>query len=126
VLQTVKLRDEQEHDMPLQQAISMVLERHPDLKLEGLDDRVMQWCVCRLEAWFAADADEISLKNWDQEHVLTGGHGLMVDGYYPVIQALAQGLDIRLNQRCVFSPNIYYARNNFSMSVFSMSVTFSL
>jgi hypothetical protein len=26
----------------------------------------MQWCVCRLEAWFAADADEISLKNWDQ------------------------------------------------------------
>jgi polyamine oxidase len=85
--------------MPLQQAISMVLERHPDLKLEGLDDRVMQWCVCRLEAWFAADADEISLKNWDQEHVLTGGHGLMVDGYYPVIQALAQGLDIRLNQR---------------------------
>jgi hypothetical protein len=35
-------------------------------RLEGLDDRVMQWCVCRLEAWFAADADEISLKNWDQ------------------------------------------------------------
>jgi hypothetical protein len=32
VFQTVKLRDEQEHDMPLQQAISMVLERHPDLK----------------------------------------------------------------------------------------------
>jgi polyamine oxidase len=30
--ETVKLRDEQEHDMPLQQAISMVLERHPDLK----------------------------------------------------------------------------------------------
>ncbi|NDW60183.1 amine oxidase, partial [Yangia sp. PrR004] len=38
-------------------------------------------------------------KNWDQERVLTGGHGLMVNGYYPVIQALAQGLDIRLNQR---------------------------
>jgi hypothetical protein len=25
----------------------------------------------------------------------------MVNGYYPVIQALAHGLDIRLNQRCV-------------------------
>jgi hypothetical protein len=83
----------------------------------------MQWCVCRLEAWFAADADEISLKNWDQEHVLTGGHGLMVDGYYPVIQALAQGLDIRLNQRCVFPPTYNCARNNFSMSVFIMSIT---
>ena len=42
------------------------------------------------------------LSSYLQEHVLTGGHGLMVDGYYPVIQALSQGLDIRLNQRCVF------------------------
>ncbi|CAN6269713.1 unnamed protein product [Urochloa humidicola] len=97
--ETVKVRDEQEHDMPLLQAISIVFERHPQLKLEGLDDQVLQWCVCRLEAWFAADSDEISLKNWDQEHVLTGGHGLMVNGYYPVIEALAQDLDIRLNQR---------------------------
>jgi len=64
--ETVKVRDEQEHDMPLLQAISIVFERHPHLKLEGLDDQVLQWCVCRLEAWFAADADEISLKNWDQ------------------------------------------------------------
>jgi polyamine oxidase len=101
--ETVKVRDEQEHDMPLLQAISIVFERHPHLKLEGLSDQVLQWCVCRLEAWFAADADEISLKNWDQERVLTGGHGLMVNGYYPVIEALAQGLDIRLNQRFVFS-----------------------
>lgn len=31
-LQTVKVRDEQEHDMPLLQAISLVLERHPHLK----------------------------------------------------------------------------------------------
>ncbi|XP_066349935.1 polyamine oxidase 4 isoform X2 [Miscanthus floridulus] len=35
----------------------------------------------------------------EEERVLTGGHGLMVNGYYPVIEALAQGLDIRLNQR---------------------------
>lgn len=34
-----------------------------------------------------------------QEHVLSGGHGLMVQGYYPVIKALAEGLDIRLNHR---------------------------
>ena len=26
----------------------------------------------------------------------------MVNGYYPVIEALARGLDIRLNQRFVF------------------------
>lgn len=34
-----------------------------------------------------------------QEHVLTGGHGLMVNGYDPVIKALARDLDIRLNHR---------------------------
>jgi hypothetical protein len=28
----------------------------------------LQWCVCRLEAWFAAY--EISLKNWDQIRVM--------------------------------------------------------
>jgi hypothetical protein len=43
-----------------------------------------------------------------QEHVLTGGHGLMVNGYDPVIKALAQGLDIHLNHRCAEEPSIYH------------------
>ncbi|KAF8378874.1 hypothetical protein HHK36_030223 [Tetracentron sinense] len=34
-----------------------------------------------------------------QEQVLSGGHGLMVQGYYPVIKALAKDIDIRLNHR---------------------------
>lgn len=34
-----------------------------------------------------------------QEHVLSGGHGLMVQGYHPVIKALAKDIDIRLNHR---------------------------
>ncbi|TQD68665.1 hypothetical protein C1H46_045802 [Malus baccata] len=54
-----------------------------------------------MEAWFAADADVISLKNWDQEHVLSGGHGLMVQGYDPIIKALAKDIDVRLNHRYV-------------------------
>ena len=36
-----------------------------------------------------------------QEHVLSGGHGLMVQGYYPVIKTLAKDLDVRLNHRYV-------------------------
>lgn len=35
-----------------------------------------------------------------QEQVLTGGHGLMVQGYNPVIKALSKDIDIRLNHRC--------------------------
>lgn len=32
----------------------------------GLAHEVLQWYICRMEAWFAADADMISLKNWDE------------------------------------------------------------
>lgn len=45
---------------------------------------------------------EVTIFFYAQEHVLSGGHGLMVQGYYPVIKALAKDLDIRLNHRCVF------------------------
>ncbi|KAJ0963888.1 hypothetical protein J5N97_029010 [Dioscorea zingiberensis] len=97
--ETVKIRDEHIDDMSILQAISIVLDRHPELRQEGLAYEVLQWYICRMEAWFAADVDTISLKNWDQEHVLSGGHGLMVQGYYPLINALAKDLDIRLNHR---------------------------
>ena len=36
---------------------------------EGLAYEVMQWYICRMEAWFAADADMISLKFWDQASI---------------------------------------------------------
>ncbi|GAB2285042.1 Polyamine oxidase 2 [Dionaea muscipula] len=94
-----KVREELEEDMSIKQAFSIVLERRPDLRLEGLAHKVLQWYLCRMEGWFAADAETISLKCWDQEELLPGGHGLMVRGYLPVINTLAKGLDIRLNQR---------------------------
>ncbi|KAJ8459382.1 hypothetical protein OPV22_032308 [Ensete ventricosum] len=97
--ETEKVRNEHVVDMSLSQAICIVLERYPQLRQEGMAHEVLQWFICRLEAWFAADVDTISLKNWDQEHVLSGGHGLVLQGYYPVIQALSEDLDIRLNHR---------------------------
>ncbi|KAF5457575.1 hypothetical protein F2P56_021667 [Juglans regia] len=94
-----KVRDEHTDDLSVLRAISIVLDRLPDLRQKGLAHEVLQWYICRMEAWFAADADMISLKSWDQEHVLSGGHGLMVQGYDPVIKALAKDIDIRLNHR---------------------------
>ncbi|KAG6720681.1 hypothetical protein I3842_03G073800 [Carya illinoinensis] len=85
--ETRKVRDEHTNDIYVLQAISIVLDRLPEL---------------RMEAWFAADADMISLKSWDQEsaeHVLSCGYGLMVQGYDPLIKALAKDIDIRLNNR---------------------------
>ncbi|CAF1701086.1 BnaC03g23980D [Brassica napus] len=94
-----KVRDEEDADMSISQAFSIVFSRKPELKLEGLAHNVLQWYLCRMEGWFAADADTISVQCWDQEELLPGGHGLMVRGYRPVINTLARGLDIRLNHR---------------------------
>ncbi|XP_057460469.1 polyamine oxidase 2-like [Actinidia eriantha] len=97
--ETDSVRQEYSEDMSISRAISIVFERRPEFRLEGLAHKVLQWYLCRMEGWFAADADTISLKSWDQEVLLPGGHGLMVRGYLPVINTLAKGLDIRLNHR---------------------------
>ncbi|CAO2833127.1 unnamed protein product [Amaranthus hypochondriacus] len=97
--ETEKIRDAHNDDMSVLEGIAIVLDTHPHLRQEGLAHEVLQWFLCRLEAWFAADADMISLKTWDQEQVLSGGHGLMTQGYFPVIDALAKGMDIQLNHR---------------------------
>lgn len=34
-----------------------------------------------------------------QDECLSGGHGLMVQGYEPVIRTIAKDIDIRLNHR---------------------------
>ncbi|KDO44818.1 hypothetical protein CISIN_1g0100012mg [Citrus sinensis] len=97
--ETDKVREEHDEDMSIQRAISIVFDRRPELRLEGLAHKVLQWYLCRMEGWFAADAETISLKSWDKEELLPGGHGLMVRGYLPVINTLAKGLDIRLGHR---------------------------
>ncbi|KAM1512796.1 hypothetical protein ACFX1Z_024319 [Malus domestica] len=97
--ETDAVRQEFSEDMSITRAFSIVFERKPELSLEGVAHKVLQWYLCRMEGWFAADADTISLKCWDQEELLPGGHGLMVRGYLPVINTLAKGLDIRLSHR---------------------------
>ncbi|XP_010244717.1 PREDICTED: probable polyamine oxidase 2 [Nelumbo nucifera] len=97
--ETDKVRQEQSDDISISRAVSIVFERRSDLRQEGLAYKVLQWYLCRMEGWFAADADTISLNGWDQEVLLPGGHGLMVRGYRPVINTLAKGLDIRLGHR---------------------------
>ena len=97
--ETEKIRDETANDMSVLQGISIVLDRHPELRQEGIAYEVLQWYICRMEAWFAVDANLISLKCWDQDECLSGGHGLMVQGYEPVIRTIAKDMDIRLNHR---------------------------
>ncbi|CAM6030844.1 unnamed protein product [Sphagnum balticum] len=97
--ETKKIRQEYPNDMSVSKAMDMVLERRPELRQEGMAHKVLQWYLCRMEGWFATDADNISVQSWDEEDLLQGGHGLMVQGYQPVIISLSEGLDIRLNHR---------------------------
>ncbi|KAJ8753369.1 hypothetical protein K2173_019768 [Erythroxylum novogranatense] len=112
--ETEKVRLEYSEDMSILRAFSIVFERRPELRLDGLAHKVLQWYLCRMEGWFAADADTISLKSWDQEELLPGGHGLMVRGYVPVINTLAKGLDIRLGHRVM---NIVRGYNGVKVTV---------
>lgn len=97
--ETDVLRDIISRDMPISQAISLVFERRPDLRLDGLARKILQWCLSRTEGWFAADANTISLESWDDEELLPGGHCIMVEGYLPVIRKLAKDLHIQLGNR---------------------------
>ncbi|KAL0286156.1 UNVERIFIED_CONTAM: Polyamine oxidase 2 [Sesamum radiatum] len=92
VSKTDLVRQEFSEDMSVQHAISIVFERRPDLRLEGIGHKVLQWYLCRMEGWFAADADTISLKCWDQEELLPGGHGLMVRDIFPLLIPLLKVL----------------------------------
>ncbi|KAK6238494.1 hypothetical protein QUC31_003963 [Theobroma cacao] len=65
-LLTDKVRLEHSDDMSISRAFSIVFERRPELRLDGIAHKVLQWYLCRMEGWFAADADTISLKSWDQ------------------------------------------------------------
>ncbi|MFQ6625507.1 hypothetical protein Gotur_004660 [Gossypium turneri] len=99
--ETEKVRDEHKKDMSVLKAISTVLDRNPELRylcFASLSHYL--WYICRMEAWFAADTDMISLKCWDQA-ILLGGHGLMVQGYDPIIKELAKDIDVRLNHSMV-------------------------
>ncbi|PRQ52168.1 putative oxidoreductase [Rosa chinensis] len=64
--ETDEVRKELSEDMSISRAFSIVFERKPELRLEGISHKVLQWYLCRMEGWFAADADTISLKSWDQ------------------------------------------------------------
>ncbi|AQK81235.1 hypothetical protein ZEAMMB73_Zm00001d036513, partial [Zea mays] len=114
--ETGKLREGTNEDMSIAKAIVHMGFPCVHYRQEGIAHEVLQWYLCRMEGWFATDADSISLQGCDQEVLLPGGHGLMVRGYRPVINTLAKGLDIRLNHKVV---EIVRHRNRVEVTVSS-------
>ncbi|KAJ8532035.1 hypothetical protein K7X08_011958 [Anisodus acutangulus] len=112
LLQTDIIRQEFSEDMSISRAISMVFDRRPDLRLDGIAHKVLQWYLCDMECWFAADADTISLKCWDQvTQVVRRYNGVKVtveDGRTFVADAavIAVPLGVLKSNRIKFEPRL--------------------
>ncbi len=94
-LREARIEDD-EPDISLQQGIDLVLAG------DGLDAaarREIDFLVnAYLESDYAADASSLSLYHWDDEAEDRGGDVLLPGGYDRIVNALSEGLDIRLSE----------------------------
>ncbi|KAL2892822.1 Lysine-specific histone demethylase 1-like protein 3 [Bienertia sinuspersici] len=72
-----------------------------DETLSPLERRIMDWHFAHLEYGCAALLNEVSLPHWNQDDVyggFGGAHCMIKGGYGAVVDSIAQGLSIHLNQ----------------------------
>ncbi|GAB2267722.1 hypothetical protein Dimus_002704 [Dionaea muscipula] len=71
------------------------------VNLSPLERRVMDWHFANLEYGCAALLKEVSLPHWNQDDIyggFGGAHCMIKGGYSAVVESLANGLPIHLNQ----------------------------
>ncbi|KAJ7517154.1 hypothetical protein O6H91_21G012200 [Diphasiastrum complanatum] len=71
------------------------------LNLSELERRIMDWHFANLEYGCAAQLCQVSLPYWNQDDAyggFGGPHCMIKEGYGTLMEALAEGLDIRLGQ----------------------------
>lgn len=89
------LQENTDEDMRLQQAIDQVLREYDLSQEELFKFNYYLHLITALE--YGADAKDLSLWEWDQDEQLGGAEVVFPNGYYQIVNGLAQGLDIRLN-----------------------------
>lgn len=89
------LGEELNQDISLQEGVNRVLVEEA---LIATDQRQINYALNTLvEHEYANDISQMSLWNWDEDEELGGDDVLFPGGYDWLVQALAGGLDIRLN-----------------------------
>ena len=82
-------------DISLAKAIEQI--RHKK-KYSAMPAEIFDWQASFLPLWSGADTDQLSARNWNRDETpLEGGNHLVVDGYRPIVESLARGLQIKLN-----------------------------
>ncbi len=91
------MQEDTDEDMSLQQAFDEVVSER-DLSEDEL--RKLQFYVHQETALeYGADPADLSLWEWDQDEVFGGKDVVFPNGYSQITNGLAQGLDIRLNEK---------------------------
>ncbi len=92
---TVSYAEELDEDMSLATGLDQLLV---DRSLNTEQRRVLDWVLAlNVEANYAADIEQLSLKSYYQDEYFGGGDHFMMDGYHQIVEKLAKGLDIRLS-----------------------------
>jgi monoamine oxidase len=101
ILERVKIdrdyiKNIQGQDTPLQQAFEREILRQ-NLSHQEIEE--LNYCISNfIEHYYGGDISELSLFYWDKEERFEGDDVVFINGYDQIIQPLAEGLDIRLNQ----------------------------
>lgn len=91
------MQEDTDNDMSLQQAFDEVLAER-DLSEDEI--RKLEFYVHQETALeYGADPADLSLWEWDQDEVFDGKDVVFPNGYSQITNGLAQGLDIRLNEK---------------------------
>jgi monoamine oxidase len=88
-------RKGQHPDMPLGEAVRRILAER---RLSPEDEQAVRYHLnVILREDVAEDADNLSLKHWEDGYLVYGyGDSILHQGYQSVVDALAEGLDVRL------------------------------
>jgi monoamine oxidase len=89
-------QEELDNDISLQEGLDLFIS-NKRFSREGMLN-LLYAVNTELEHEYGADVSDLSLWEFDQDNDTRGADVIFPDGYEPIIQRLADGLDIRLNQ----------------------------
>ena len=99
---TAKVREQrtnqEQADISLKFALEQVINSK-NLQFSSQKLQELNYAInTAIEHEFAADAGDLSLYHWDHSNAVKGEDVLFPDGYEQIINLIAEGLDIKLNQ----------------------------
>lgn len=90
-----ELGEELDEDISVGEAIKRLLKRR---NLQPEQKNLLQWYLnSEIILELAADLEELSIWEWNEEEAFEGGDYLFPNGYDALVQGLAEDLDIHLN-----------------------------